>query len=146
MPRDAVLLTTDPIRLIELGEAAQRLPERVGVQGIDRGGAAAILRPDGRLVCSVQAPVRLETVDELHRLRPDAPDDVPLPCFWHDAWIALDHDRLGVSALEMLAGMTRGVLVLSPRASLSGTPAPRSAAPASSRAEAPAGPGDGGPS
>lgn len=118
MPRDAVVLSTDPIRLLELGLVAQRLPERVGVQGIDHGGAAAILRPDGRLVCSVQAPVRIETLDEVQRLRPDADLDVPIPGFWHDAAIAHDHDRLGVTALTLLASMTRGVLVLSPRASV----------------------------
>ncbi|MGO2111338.1 MAG: hypothetical protein ACTH31_06970 [Pseudoclavibacter sp.] len=117
MPRDAVLLSTDPIRLMELGETVQRRPERLGVQGIDRGGSAAIMHPDGRLVCSVQAPVRLETVAELHRLRPDAPDDAPIPCFWHDAWVASGDDALGVECLESLAAMTRGVLVLSPAAS-----------------------------
>lgn len=84
------------------------------MQDIDRGGAAAILRPDGRLVCSVQSPVRLETVDELHRIRPDAPDGVPIPCYWHDAWVALDDDALGVECLELVATIARGRLVLSP--------------------------------
>ncbi|GGA70294.1 hypothetical protein GCM10011490_21160 [Pseudoclavibacter endophyticus] len=118
MPREAVLLTTDPIRLMELGEAVQRRPERLGVQGIDRGGSAAILHPDGRLVCSVQAPVRLETIDEVHRLRPDATSEVSFPCYWHDAWVAPDDEPLGVACLEALASMTRGVLVLSPAVSV----------------------------
>lgn len=112
MPRDAVLLSVDPVLLTELGQMINHRPERLGVQGIDRGGSAAVLRPDGRLVCAVQAPVRIETVDEIERLLPDAPHDVPVPCFWHDAWIAGDADRLGRGCLEALASMTRGVLVL----------------------------------
>lgn len=117
MPRDAVLVSAHPIRLVELGQVVQRRGDGLVVQGIDRGGSAAILRPDGRLVCAVQAPVRLETIDELRRLRPDAPGDAPVPGWWHDAWIALgdDADALGRACLEALAAMTRGTLVLSPR-------------------------------
>lgn len=114
MPRDAVLLSIDPVRLTELGQMINHRPELLGVQGIDRGGSAAVLRPDGRLVCAVQAPVHLETIDEVERLLPDAPANVPVPCFWHDAWIAADADRLGRQCLEALAAMTRGVLVLAP--------------------------------
>lgn len=114
MPRDAVLLSIDPIRLTELGQVIQRRPERLGVQGIDRGGAAAILRGDGRLVCAVQAPVRVETLDELDRLWPGAEVEIDTPCFWHDATIAADADRLGVQCLEALAATARGVLIVSP--------------------------------
>ena len=114
MPRDAVLLSRDPVRLAELGQLIQHRPERLGVQGIDRGGSAALLRPDGRLVCAVQAPVYVQTVDELARLRPDAPLDAPVPCYWHDAWIALDEDELGSACLRQLATATRGVLVVAP--------------------------------
>lgn len=112
MPREALVLTIDPIRLIELGQVIQHRSERLGVQGIDRGGSAAILRPNGRIVCAVQAPVRLETIDELIRLRPDAPHDVPVPCYWHDAWIGQGEDSLGIACLEALARVARGTVVL----------------------------------
>ena len=119
MPRDAVILATDPIRLMELGQVVQHRAEQLGVQGIDRGGSAAILRPTGRIVCAVQTPVRLETLDELQRLRPELATGEPLgvsaPCYWHDAWIGLRDDALGVACLETLARLARGVLVLSPR-------------------------------
>lgn len=115
MPREATLLTRIPLGLDHLVRLIDQTERPLGVQGIDGGVTAAVLHPDGRLACTLSAPLRLLAPIEFERVLPGVELDEDHELFWHSATTPLDDDGLGVALLDRLAEMGEGRVILAPR-------------------------------
>lgn len=111
MSADGILFTAVPIRLPDLVSAAKAAERPLGVQGIDRLGAAAILTPDGSLVCAIAQPALVSDPLEISRLCPSAAGQ-PVPCYWHDVRVGDADPALARELLDDLAARCEGHLEL----------------------------------
>lgn len=118
MPREATVISRMPIGIDELVRLIDIAERPLAVQGIDAGVSAAILSPDGRIACTISAPLRLLSPHELERILPGEELDRELDLWWHAATAPLDDDGTGVALLERLADMVDGRVVVEPRARL----------------------------
>lgn len=115
MPREATILTRLPLSLDHLVRLIDASEHPLGVQGIDGGITAAILHPDGRIACTLSAPLRILSRVEFERVQPGADLDEEQELFWHAATTPLEDDGLGVALLDRLAEMGEGRVILAPR-------------------------------
>lgn len=118
MPREATLLTRIPLGLDQLVRLIDQSDRPLGVQGIDGGITAAVLHPDGRIACTLSAPLRLLSPLEFERVMPGVSLDEEQDLFWHAATTPIDDDGLGVALLDRLAAMGEGRVILAPRLQL----------------------------
>lgn len=118
MPREMSIVARKPIGLDELIRLIDNAQRPLGVQGIDAGISAAVLTPEGKLVCSVSGPVRILSPSEFERILPGEEFDETHDFFFHSATTPVQSDGLGHELLERLADMVEGRVITTARAKL----------------------------
>lgn len=118
MPRELSIVSRKPIGLDELIRLIDNAQRPLGVQGIDAGISAAVLTPEGGIVCTVSTPVRILAPAEFHRILPSEELDESRDFFFHSATTPVQSDGLGHELVERLADMVDGRVITTPRAQL----------------------------
>src|SRR5688500_8828937 len=95
MPRSSVLLTPEPIGADAIARAAGEVwagghdldpdADAFTLRALDDGAVLQVLAHD-TVVLSVLRPRMLPTLDEVARLLPDAPRELPAVSWWADAY------------------------------------------------------------
>jgi hypothetical protein len=84
MPREITILAQTAFDLADLARAAEGIDGAAEVREIDEGAAIQVLDQAGQSLVTVYRARLVQTVGEIERLLPDAPN-VALPVLWSDA-------------------------------------------------------------
>lgn len=83
MPRDVTLLCRGPVETRDVAEALLLHDETWGVRALDDGPVLQVCRDASRPVITVLGVRRVESLDEVRRVLPDAPA-LGTPLWWVD--------------------------------------------------------------
>lgn len=104
MPYELAIAAPGPITPRDLANAAgaERPGDGLDVQMTDAGESCAVVDDSGRMLIAMNAPVHLESPDELARILPGHPELEP-PLWWHDLVIRADALEAAEPTLRRLA-------------------------------------------
>lgn len=98
MPRDVTLLCRGPVETREVAEALLLHDETWGVRALDDGPMMQVCRDSAHPVITVLGVRRVDSLDEVERILPDAPR-LPTPLWWVDTVTPTGADgESGISA------------------------------------------------
>ena len=98
MPRDVTLLCRGPVEVREVAEALLLHYDTWGVRALDDGPVMQVCRDQDHPVVTVLGVRRVDVLDEVERILPDAPP-MTIPVWWVDTVMPAGPDgESGISA------------------------------------------------